>query len=68
MDTTETALVVALGALALGVAIGWHMRLAQKRTRAAGAAPTAMAAPVKVPSRYNVPVASSSSAECGSCS
>lgn len=52
-----------LGALAVGVAIGWHLRLSQRRTRAAGAMPTsssakgAIAAPAA--SRFNKPVAGS---------
>lgn len=78
MDTTETALLVGLGALGLGAFIGWHMRLSARRTRAAGAAPTAGAPPVgkmiEPPgqTRYTKPITSSepspgvaSSAPCG---
>lgn len=66
MDATETALLVALGALGVGVAIGWHMRLSARKTRAAGAAPTAGALTAPGPSmnRFSKPIAASSSG-CG---
>ncbi len=65
MDGTETALLVGLGALAVGVAIGWHMRLEQRKTRAQGAAPTTGAPALEAaPSnRFHMPV--KSSAGCG---
>jgi len=56
-------MLVGLGALALGAAIGWHLRLEQRRVRAAGAMPTAAAAPEgqaikapKIAGYFNVPI------------
>jgi hypothetical protein len=68
MDTAETIMIVGLGALAVGVAIGWHMRLQARKTRAAGASPTTPAPKLEAApaNRFSRPVASSaSSAGCG---
>lgn len=67
MDTAETLMIVGLGALAVGVAIGWHMRLEQRKRRAAGAAPTAPKPALEAASsnRFHMPVKSSMSS--GSC-
>ena len=70
MDSTETALLVGLGALSLGVLLGWHLRLSQRRQRAAGAMSTIAAAkktagpgaPVQAANRFNKPVGGSN---CG---
>ena len=72
MDSTETALLVGLGALSLGVLLGWHLRMDQRRKRAAGAMPTSSskAAPgagaVVKAAHYNRPIGGSSSCACAS--
>lgn len=65
MDATETALLVALAALGVGVAVGWHMRLSARKTRAAGAAPTAGALALAPSSnRFTRPIESAGGAGC----
>ncbi|HEY7541611.1 MAG TPA: hypothetical protein VIF11_15810 [Methylomirabilota bacterium] len=67
MDATETALLVGLAALGVGVVIGWHMRLQAKQTRARGAAPTAPAKAELGPTmnRFSRPVSASSASSAG---
>lgn len=65
MDGAETAMLVGLGALSLGVLIGWHLRLSQRRTRAAGATSTAGAGKAIAPAgpaRFSKPVGGSNCA------
>lgn len=63
-------MLVGLGALALGAAIGWHLRLERRRVRAAGAMPTAAtAAPEaikapKVAAYFNVPIGGAGGCGC----
>lgn len=60
MDGGDTALLVGLVALGIGVAIGWRIQVKARQTRAAGAAPTtatgAKALASSAPSRFSRPI------------
>lgn len=62
-----------LGALAVGVLIGWHLRLSQRRTRASGATSTASSAAAghqgkaiapAGPTRFTKPVGAAGTCGC----
>lgn len=67
MDTAEKVMLAGLGALAVGVLIGWHLRLERKRGGAVAAANSqalVKADAPAAPSRYHIPVGGAD-AGCG---
>jgi hypothetical protein len=66
MDSDEKCLVAGLGALALGVTIGWYLRVQNRRPRAAGASKPASASSADDVSLIHVGGAATSSCGCRS--